>query len=334
MKDELRVQCMNYLENRNIIKETYKLENAYMISVAASIASGKKMILTKEKLKEAQALVDSKTGIFSSFRGNVKLAVVAMLATSDNAELFMSRITDIYNKAKAEWSGSEFLVAASAVLATMLPDEKIDDAIARGKRLYKLMRKEHPMLTSSEDAVYACLLGMSEKSDEDIIAETEKCYSLIKKSINPSDNALQTLSHVITISNGNCEAKCDRLADIYNKLRAKKRKYSKYYEISVLGALATSTDKDEDELVSDMLEIDAFLATQKGYGVLSVDKKTRLMHAGMLLMNVYADRKTVENTNLTIVNDTVGLLASQHAAMCACIASCCVSSTVAATSGR
>ncbi len=333
MKDELRVQCMNYIENRNIIKETYKLENAYMICVAANIASGKKMIFTKEKLKEAQKIVDSKTGIFSSFRGIAKLAVVAILASSDDAEKLMERITETYKKEKSEWNGSEFLVVAASILTSMLPDDKIDEAVSRGKRIYKLMRKEHPMLTTSEDAVYACLLALSDKSDEALIEEMEKSYSLLKQELKPSDNALQTLTHVLTISEGSFEYKCNRVIDIYKKLREKGRKYGKHFELSILGALATSTDKSVDELTSDMLEIDDFLKSQKGYGVFSIDKKTRLMHAAMLLMNVYADRSGLESANAAFVNTAVKVIASQNAAMCACIATCCITSSANSTAG-
>lgn len=330
MKDELRIQCMNYIENRNVIKETYKLENQYMISVAASIAASKKIILTKEKLKEASELVDSKTGILSSFRGNVKLALIAILATHENPTEYMTRIAQIYNMAKKEWLGSEYLVVASAVLAEIIKnDEEVEKVIARGKALYKKMRKEHPILTSDEDAIYACLMAISEKDDETLIEEMEACFRYIKAEMRPDENALQTLTHVLTIAPGNYADKCDKVLNLYKAIKDKGRRYSKHHELSVLGSLAVTMTDSLDSVVNDIMDIDNFLSSQKGYGILSIDKKTRLMHSCMLLVNQYNGS---QSGNVSAVSAVISQIAAQNAAICACICAACISATVVTSS--
>lgn len=329
MRKELTEQCEKYILNRNVIKKTYKWDSPYMISVAASIASSKNITLTQEMLKDAEAVVKSKTGVFSNFRGDSRTAFITMLAVTEAPETYMDRIVDIYQKAKQEWFGSEYLAVAAAAVADLATDEKVLEILERGKSLYKRMKKEHPLLTSSEDCVYACLMAFSEKSDDALVDEMEACFKYIKAEIRPEEDALQSLTHVLTISEGSYEAKCERLISLYNAFKEQNRKYSRHYEISVLGSLAISTSVPVNELVDEVLEIDAFLKAQKGYGPLSIDKMTRLMHACMLYVNACMQDECRRNSNMSAMTGAISVIASQHAATCACIAAC---TTAAASS--
>ena len=73
-----------------------------------------------------------------------------------------------------------------------------------------------------------------------------------------------------------------------------------------------------DALARDMMDVDAFLAQQKGYGFWGADKKTRLMHAAMIVSDEYVPRDAVDTAALT---GTVSLIIAQQMAMYAIMAS-------------
>lgn len=45
------------------------------------------------------------------------------------------------------------------------------------RNIYNKMKKDHPFLTSGEDAVFAVLMAVSEKSDEILMEEMEACHA-------------------------------------------------------------------------------------------------------------------------------------------------------------
>ena len=98
--------------------------------------------------------------------------------------------------------------------------------------------------------------------------------------------------------------------------------------MATLAALAM-LNADPDTLTRDMLDVDAFLELQKGYGLLGIDKKTRLMHAAMIVSDEYVPHDAVDTAALT---GTISLLIAQQMAMCAIIAS--TTAATAATSSH
>ncbi|HQM02136.1 MAG TPA: hypothetical protein PLH98_16545, partial [Ruminococcus flavefaciens] len=55
---------------------------------------------------------------------------------------------------------------------------------------------------------------------------------------------------------------------------------------------------------------------QKGYGVLSLDKKTRLMHSAMLTAVLYGDS---DNAQAAVSASALAMIAAEEAAICAAI---------------
>ena len=187
------------------------------------------------------------------------------------------------------------------------------------------MKKEHPFLTSGEDSVFAVLMAFSDKTDEELINDMEKCFTILKKDFSDGD-AVQTMSHILALAEGDPEEKCGRVAMLYNKLKEAGRKYSKYFELAVLCAASLVND-DADEFIADVISTDEYLSEQEGYNnLLGMDKKTRLMHAVML---VNIDRSGSENTAIAAMTGTLAMIAAQQAAMCAIIAASSASSAAA-----
>ncbi len=69
------------------------------------------------------------------------------------------------------------------VLADEIETHQYDLVAKRANGIYKAIKKVHPFLTSSEDATFCLLLAATDKSEEEILKETEPCPYLMRRLI-------------------------------------------------------------------------------------------------------------------------------------------------------
>ena len=284
-----------------------------------------------EQLERCKALVKSSTSVFSSFRGNVKLPLLCMLAAGDDPEERWDRTRRYYALLKESFYGSEYLALGAMLLSDAVQEEDVPALAARGKGLYQRMKKEHPFLTGQEDSVFALLLSQSARSDDELIEDMERCYALLKERF-PSGNGLQAASHVLALSSEIPVDKTFRMIGIFNAIEEAGGKYGKDWQLPILAALSLGQRFQED-LAGELLEIDALLSKRKGYkGVFGLDKRARSMHAAMLLslQHEAEPKQPVELVGAAAQQATLAIIAAQQALMCAVVASSAASS--AATS--
>lgn len=320
MRESLQRLCDSFIENRDIIKGAFRFENSAMYAVCANIFTARGQTADLDRLDMCKQLIKEKTGIFSNFRGVVRMPIICMLAAQDNPSSLMEETLSCYEELKGHFFSSSYLALVAFLMAD-LNDGNAADRAARGRAIYKRMSKEHPFLTSSEDSVFAVLLAYSEKSDDQLIEDMEKCYDLLRSHFHAS-NYLQAASHVLAMSDHLPEEKADRLGALYEEIRAAGGKFDRN-DLATLAAVSI-TDADIHAICQDMMEVDTFLATQKGYGMLGITRSKRMAHAAMIVSNEYAPRGPV--VDAASVSSTIAMIAAQEAAMCAVIISTSVSS--------
>ena len=316
-----------FIETRDAVRAAFRMENEYIYPVCAQIFLAADKPVEIEQLERCKALVKSSTSVFSSFRGNVKLPLLCMLAAGDDPEERWDRTRRYYALLKESFYGSEYL----AFLSDAVQEEDVPALAARGKGLYQRMKKEHPFLTGQEDSVFALLLSQSARSDDELIEDMERCYALLKERF-PSGNGLQAASHVLALSSEIPVDKTFRMIGIFNAIEEAGGKYGKDWQLPILAALSLGQRFQED-LARELLEIDALLSKRKGYkGVFGLDKRARSMHAAMLLslQHEAEPKQPVELVGAAAQQATLAIIAAQQALMCAVVASSAASS--AATS--
>ena len=329
MNERLGKICERYIKNREIVRSTFRLESQALYSICAAQLTGHGKQPQSAELKEARKILKRETGLFSSFRGEIELPALTALVTAPDAELRMKQITEMYKILKEEFFGSTYLALAAMLLPELVPGESARPYIARGKGIFQMMKEEHPFLTSSEDSVLAILLSFSEKSDEQLIRDMEQVYSFLKARIKWSDSeSMQTVSHILAMGETPAQESAERFLKIFERLNEAGHAYGKDYQLTALAVLAIS-GQEIDAITQDILEVDAFLSEQEGYrSVIGCDKKTRLMHAAMLV--TLADDKSAL-PDAGILTSTLVMIAAQQAAMCAIIASSVVITTTSTT---
>jgi len=297
------------------MKETFFWGSSYIYPVAAAVFVDKRVTADRERLEMCGDILKENTGFFSNFRNYVKLPMISMMAVSDNPEEKLKKALAVYELLKQHFFSSTYLPLASMTISDYVEPEHYEAVAHRTRRIYDLMKQEHPFLTSGEDSVFAALLALSNASDEQIVLNTEQCFDILKPQFF-SSNAVQSLSHVLALCEGDAEMKCSRAMDLFYRLKDRGYKYGTGYELATLGVLAM-LPADLDTIADDTVQVAEYLAGQRGYGILGMTKRQRLMHAGLIVTSDYLD----QNTSMqAAVSSTISLIIAQQTAVCAAIA--------------
>ena len=315
MEGNAKQITMDFIENRDIIKKAIKMESSYIYPVAANVFCAAGVKADGEKLKECKKIIKKNAGFASYLKGNVMTVFAAKLCVSPDPEAQFKKVMDIYGILKDHFSRSEYLALLATLLAEKTTIEESERIAARGRALYNMMKKEHPILTSSEDNVMAGFMALSEKNDKQLIDDAESCYDLLRKEFSDK-NAMQTVSHILAMTDGAPEEKVDRIVRMYDMFKKSGHKFGKHEELPMLAAISV-IEADEKEIVDTAVEIDDLLSEQKGYGALSLSKKIRLMHAAMLTADLYND---CDNALGAVSASAIAIIAANEATMCAVIA--------------
>jgi len=325
--DSLKQRCELFVLNRDIMKENFKWDNYLMHPLCANIYSEKGLKINPDKIKSCKEIITHNTNIFSNFRSVPLLALSAMLSLDEDPENKFQDILKIYDLLKLEFHSSTYLPLSSFLIDEMADKNDYRTIIKKAKEIFSKMKKEHPFLTSGEDCGFAVILALSDLSVDESINEMERCYDLLKCRFF-SANAVQSLSHTLTMGEESAQKKCNKATYIFDKLKEKGCKFGTDMELSVLGLLALATD-DSDKTVKDIIEVNDFLLSCKGFGALGIGKTQRLMYAAILVSQEYKNQCSEHIMNMATVNSVTSIIIAQYAVTAAIIASTAASSSAA-----
>lgn len=315
MNERTLARCKNLIKNKETMKSAFAWEDGLTHLACAGIFINKEQTANEEMLLQCKDILKRNTGIFSNFKSTAKPMIVAMLAANENPQLLMERGLKVYDLVKEEFMSSVYLPIAAMIIAQYADEARYAELAQRTRRIYKQMRADHPFLTSGEDSTFCALMALLDKPDEVLLGDAEECYKTLKSNFF-SSNAVQSLSHVLAMCDGEPKIKCQRTMELFQKLKEAGHKYGTSYELPTLGVLAMA-DGNQDEIVAEMAEIDQWLSEQKGFGFFSsISAKQRLMYAGMIAQQDYINDKMMQSA---AVNGVISLTVAQQAAMCAAI---------------
>ncbi len=314
MTEQLQSFCDRFIRNRDIIKDEFHWESQYIIPVCACWLAEQGIDISAERLRECSRLIEKNTGVFSGFRSNATLPIAAVLAADSDPQKRFADTMAVFEALQKQFGKGSYTALVAAMISGLAPVEEAERITARGRSLFNMMRKAHPFLTDGEDSVFAVLMAFSEKDDNHLFEDMEECYSLMRK-FAFDNNSAQGLSHVLALYAEPSVEKCERTKKLYELIVGRHTKYGKSYELGVLGALAMAAP-DIAKAAEEVTEVTEFLAGQHGYTGFGIDKKTRAMHAAMLVSCLYSPN----NASTAAITGTIAMIAAQNAALCAIIA--------------
>ena len=155
MKTTINLITQDFIENRDIIKKAVKLESSYIYPVAANIFCAAGVKADGDKLSQCKKMIKKNAGFASYLKGVVITPFAAKLCVAAEPEAQFEKVMAMYGILKNHFRRSEYLALLATLLAERTIVEEADRIAARGRALYDMMKKEHPILTSSEDNVMA-----------------------------------------------------------------------------------------------------------------------------------------------------------------------------------
>lgn len=319
MNDLLKHRCELFVRNRDIMKENFRWENSMMFPLCASIYTERGLEMHADKIKLCKEIIKTNTGIFSSFKGIPFMALVTLLSLEDYPERKFSDVLKIYDILRNEFHSSSYLPLSAFIISYISETDDYGRIAKKSKGIYNKMKNEHPFLTSSEDCSYAVLTALSNLNENEAIEEMEKCYHILKSKFF-SSNAVQSLSHILALDERNAVDKCNITIDIFDKLKERNCKFGTGIELSVLGLLAITTE-DIDTTINEIVEVNEYLSSIKGFGTFGIGKTQRIMYSAILVSQEYQKQFSKHAMNIAAVNSITNLIIAQQAAMTAVIAS-------------
>lgn len=288
MRDILRAGCELLADNRDMIHKNFVWNMDMMSITGAVIYTGEGKTADIQRIKECKTILKKHQGVFSEFRQNMEIPVLCKMALSDDPEGYLLKLINTYNVLhQGKIFGSEYMALTAISICDSKCEARVDEIVQKTRDLLKAMAKVHPFLTSEEDMAFAALLAMTNHSIDEIINETEYCFTYMKAKFAFHDNAVQSLSHVLTLCPGTPEEKCRRASAIYDALLTRHITYGKDYELASLGALV-NIDMAPEELASEIADASEYLKNRKGFGDWSIGTRTRTMFAALLAAQAYS----------------------------------------------
>lgn len=328
MEEKTLASCRELIEDRDRIKTVFHFESAVIQLACAGVYVMKGAPLDVDVLKHSKTLIKDRVGVFNNFRSTGFPCIAAMLAASGKPQETLDNGLKVYGLLKEVFWTSEYLPFAAMSIAQVASPSGYETLARKTRSLYDRMKSEHWFLTSSNDSGLCALMALSDKSEDTLISNAELCYRTLKPGFF-SGSAVQSLSHVLALSDTAPEEACERTMELFSKLKEAGHKYGTSYELATLGVLAM-TDVDYDRVVSEMVEVDAWLAKQKGFGIMStVSRKQRLMYAGILVQKGHSGADVLETA---AISSMISLVVAQEAAMYGAICASTAAAGAAASS--
>lgn len=320
MRDEIKRTCDLLFANREVVHDTSRWNDALMITAAALSYTGAGRQADGYRINECKKLIKENTGLLSSLRSTAEPIVVSKMSMAADPQQYIRDLVQVYDKiSKAKFSEGAYIAQAALAVCDAGRAREIDELVLRFKQLFKLMSQDHPFLTSSEDIVFAMLLVMTDKPVDRIADEMEQCYSYLKEQLKHrvGANELQGISEVLVLLDADTKTKCDRVIRLYDTFAKHGFKYgAQFGEFASLGVFA-DMDGDYDALVDEIMELEAYLKGNKGFGGLNMDKKQRMLFATVMVKNAYA---TCDALALNAaINTSVAVIVAEEIAIMTCV---------------
>ena len=322
MNTDLTRKIDLFVSNRQTLSKTFKIDYDLNWVVSSLILTSANATVDGGRMKEVRDILASKTGMLSSFRSTMEMVVLSKMYLAADPETYIDEVLDVYKviRGKKIIEYHSFVLSAMTVIDLGKKNE-IETIMNKANEIIKRMKKEHPFLTDSDDLTFAVMLAMTDKDVDTIIREMEECYSYLKNTakVKADANAIQGLSELIIMSDGDMTLKCNKAVELFNAFADHGAKYGRYYEFASLGALI-GIDADKDELVDMVIEVADTLKENKGFGNWSIDNRDRLMFGTMLVASTMSnsdDRRYDYAVNNAVITNTIAAIVAEEAAAAA-----------------
>lgn len=311
MKETLRDNCDLFAENYYELKRNFKWNNSISSRLGALIFVLEHRTLDIEAINRSRRIINDNTGAFSQFKDITNFMVAVMLSFQKEPEVSLKNMIQVYDAMKKEgFHSSPYLILAAMSVVFQAEKDQYQKITSTARSYYNAMKAQHRFITSSDDYCYCALLAMNGKPVSEDIHEMESCYQRLMESFTHS-NAIQSLSHILTMDEEITDIKSKRVLDLYHALRKRKCKFGLGIELSFLG-VAVLLDEEIEKLANEIAEINEYLGSKKGFGAWSLIDKERIMYSIAIACSAYLDDTKKNTLEMILTNNITGIIRAQQ----------------------
>lgn len=318
MDTKIKEKCDLFMLNYNILNKKYKKINEDILLISSIIFTGYDVEVDLIELGKCGEIIKNNEHKLSEFRGRFYLPLITKMSISKEPEKYYLRVRMTYEMLNQnEWLGSSYKIIAAMSICDNVSEYNVADTVDRTLLIYQKIKALHPYITTDEDITFASLLAVTDSDIDLLIDETEKCYSYLCTRFKHK-NAIQSLSHVLTLGATDVTDKCTKVINIYNDIKQRGKKYGSYFELSALGVFAM-IEKKEKEIVNDICLIDDYIKGMKCFRATRLGEDRRLMYSALLANDVYIPKRF--NAEQVAISSTIATLIAEEILLTATILS-------------
>ncbi|MDO4572033.1 MAG: DUF4003 family protein [Clostridia bacterium] len=319
-----------FLTNREAIRRELPMQGAPMHCLCALLCAGRALRLDAGCVRDMRALIRSRTGPFSYFRGVPMLPLATLLSFSLMPESDLERVEKCYAALKAAgFSGSPYLAEAAFLPLALEGAFDAPACAAAAYDMWRRQRKAHPFLSAETACMYALLAAAQGAEPEGAHRETELGYRLLRTEF-PAAGTTHAAARVLALGPGETEDKCRRAIELYQAMAARGMKFGRYYELPALAALAL-LPLEPEALAEGAVRTDARLGAEKGFSAWSLQASQRRLYAASLYAVSASAWPEAAGLEQSVMQSVTGaIIAAQTAA---CVAASSAAAATAASSG-
>lgn len=191
-----------YIETYEQLRKEMRWTDKKIVMMVAAVYVTSDRELDIHRYVKLCDTIKKEAGLFSYLKSTLSYSVAAMLDSrfEDPFEAFneMMEVYDIMVRSGFNRSQYTYL-AAVAMMQDSPDDHDYKEKIIRAISVHRLMRKDHPFLTSDDDYPLAVLLAQRDKEMEALIEHVEYIYRSLDQNGFWKGNPLQFLSHMLSL---------------------------------------------------------------------------------------------------------------------------------------
>lgn len=296
MNIKLEERCKRQVENEKALRRLSTMDSEESIKLGSLLYNALDITADDDKIYECRQILQSKSGFFSNLRGALQSLILLKMTLADDPEEYIDNIIDTYNKlTKDNDMYGLFSVLTSVIIYEQHGDKNVDDVISQVLEMFAEVIKINPELSHESDMAYIALMLLSGKADISIEQEKEQIFKALIEKFNMSADAAQSTTLVLITGSKPTNEKIEIFMGLYDALKAKGHATSKKRCASIYGAFI-DIDASQDEIVSEICDVDLFLKSQPGYGALSIGSDFRRVIAATLVLQYYTIDVPAENS--------------------------------------
>lgn len=296
MTETLLARCELFARNLEMMKESFKWEASQLYPLCANIYTTNGITLDPKRIKTSKEIIKENTSFFSNFRSTMTtIPLATLLSIEQNPMETFKELNNVYNLLKEVFSSSSYLTLAAYLIVKHSSQDEYESITNQTRIIFDIIKKEHFFLTSSEDCLIAVQFTLDKKPNNEIIKKSEQLFELLKPEFS-NGNTVQAMSNTLSLSDKENDALIDKTNRIITSLRGHGYRLTSGVDMAVFAALAIA-DVSVEQTVNDILEVNAYLLTVKGFGNLLTESKImdpkllpkrRLLHSANIVLNEYA----------------------------------------------